>query len=217
MGVTSVFADDDFRVFDVTGFQERMHAIRQRIQPKLTGIGELLAPMLSELVDQPLYAHVAKHARRTVHPPDDTWVAFGADRRGYKKDVHFRVAISAHAVRLLWVVGPDYYDKDGWSRKWKRGFASVDSELAAARGLEWFRDEHDEAPTARLSRLDRTARRDLAADLVRRRDGQLVLGRRLEPAKVVGMDARKFGNEARKTFRPVATLFGLHDRRVRGD
>lgn len=191
-----------------------MHAIRQRIQPRLQAIGEFLTPVLSELVDQPVYAHVARHARRTVNPPDDTWVAFGPDRRGYKKDVHFRVTISAGAVRLLFVVGPDYYDKDGWARKWQRSFASIEAGLGSARGLQWFQDEHDDEPAAVVARLDREARRDLAGGLVRRRDGQLVLGRKLEPGRVVGMDAKKFANEARATFRSLAPLFGLNDQRV---
>lgn len=40
-----------------------------------------------------MFYHVAKHARRTVNPPDDTWVAWAGDRRGYKKHPHFQVGI----------------------------------------------------------------------------------------------------------------------------
>ena len=95
-----IFTLDDFNVFDLRGFNERMGAIMTRIRPKLTSTGEELAPKLSPLVDRPLYVHVAKHARRTVNPPDDTWAAFGANPRGYKKDVHFKVAVSRHCVWL---------------------------------------------------------------------------------------------------------------------
>jgi uncharacterized protein YktB (UPF0637 family) len=56
---------------------------------------------------------VARHARRTVNPPDDTWVAFAPDRRGYKKHCHFKVAVSRNAVRFLFDVGPEHADKSG--------------------------------------------------------------------------------------------------------
>ena len=36
------------------------------------------------------YPHVAKHARRSVNPPKDTWVAFATSKRGYKMLPHFK-------------------------------------------------------------------------------------------------------------------------------
>src|SRR5258705_13246055 len=95
----ALFSCSDFKVFEIPGFAERMAAIRANIQPRLTSIGNALAPRLSSLVDVPLFVHVAKHMRRTVNPPDDTWAAFGRDPRGYKKDAHFRVAVSGQGVR----------------------------------------------------------------------------------------------------------------------
>ena len=96
-----LFTASDFKVFDIQGFNERMAAIMLKIRPKLTSMGETLAPKVSTLVDRALFVHVAKHARRTVNPPDDTWAALGPDQRGYKKDVHFKVAVSRHCVRFL--------------------------------------------------------------------------------------------------------------------
>ncbi len=49
-----LFTAEDFKVFDIQGFHERMAAILTRIRPKLTSIGEELAPRVSELVDVPL-------------------------------------------------------------------------------------------------------------------------------------------------------------------
>jgi uncharacterized protein YktB (UPF0637 family) len=209
-----LFDRKDFRVFDVTGFPERMHAIRERIQPRLHGIGESLSPTISALLDQPVFAHVAKHARRTVNPPDDTWVAFGLDKRGYKKDVHFKIAVSRNAVRLLFEVGPDYYDKAGWHRQWKRDFASLSDALGTATKLAWFSDEHDEEPAAEVGKLQTAALRDLGQALVRRRDGQLVFGRRLDENTVLGMSEAGFRKVVTQTFRPLTPLFLLHNQRV---
>ena len=77
-----------------------MQQIHTRLRPKLEALGHSLLPGVSRATGSPAYAHVARHARRTVNPPDDTWVAFGPDLRGYKKHPHFKVAVSRHCVRL---------------------------------------------------------------------------------------------------------------------
>src|SRR6266849_4007104 len=141
-----LFTAQDFKVFDIQGFNERMAAILTRIRPKLTSIGEELAPKISQLVDVPLYVHVAKHARRTVNPPDDTWVELGANPRGYKKDVHFKIAVSRNCVRFLFEAGPEYYAKADWAQGWQKEFRQVMSALRARRELAWFKNEHDEEP-----------------------------------------------------------------------
>lgn len=87
------FTSADFAVFALPGFEERMGALKQFVRPKLEAIGTLLAPQLSEMVGVPMYAHVAKHARRTVNPPKDTWVAWSANARGYKAHPHFQVGL----------------------------------------------------------------------------------------------------------------------------
>src|SRR2546425_1635362 len=88
------FVTGDFKVFDVEGFRPRMAELRSRVRPKLEVLGKSLAPAVSRSLGGEVFAHVAKHARRTVNPPDDTWVAFSPDARGYKKHCHFKVAVS---------------------------------------------------------------------------------------------------------------------------
>ncbi len=91
---SSAFVTSDFKIFDVNGFKPRMSEIRARVRPKLDAFGGSLAPSVSHSVGGEVFAHVARHARRTVNPPDDTWVAFGPDARGYKKHGHFKIAVS---------------------------------------------------------------------------------------------------------------------------
>ena len=204
----------DFRIFGIEGFNERMAAIMLKVRPKLTSIGEELAPRLSHLVDRTLYAHVAKHARRTVHPPDDTWVAFGASPRGYKKDVHFKVAVSRRSVRFLFEAGPEYYAKVDWVRGWHREFDDVRRALRSAKSLAWFKDEHDEDPASLLKDLSPADVEKLADELTRRRDGQLVLGRRVDAADFVKLQPKQVVKIAADSFGPLAPLFQLHDARV---
>ena len=209
-----LFTASDFKVFDIQGFNERMAAIMLKIRPKLTSIGEELAPKVSELVDVPLFVHVAKHARRTVNPPDDTWAAAGANARGYKKDVHFKVAISRHCVRFLFEAGPEYYAKPDWAKEWHSDFKSISAALQGNKELAWFKNEHDEDPSAVLSKLAPADLKKLGDELTRRKDGQLVFGRRIDAAEFIGLKPKQVEKIALDTFKPLAPLFQMHEARV---
>src|SRR5438270_880384 len=156
------FYATDFKVFDEQGFRARMGAIRERIRPKLEAVGHSLTPAVSRATGGDAYAHVAKHARRTVNPPEDTWVAFGPDARGYKKHCHFKVAVSRRAVRFLFEVGPEHADKKRWAAAWKRNAPRLAPVLRRVKGLAWFKNEHDDEAAAPLADLERGEARRLA-------------------------------------------------------
>ncbi len=87
------FSKDDFNVFTIQGLEPRMEGIQNHIRPKLEQLGEHFAPTLSAATGEEIFYHTAKHARRTVNPPDDTWVAFAKSNRGYKKLPHFQIGL----------------------------------------------------------------------------------------------------------------------------
>src|SRR5690625_5133372 len=87
------FTSEDFKTFQIDGLSERMSAIQERIQPKFKEIGTHLTEDLSAMVGSEMYLHIAKHARRTVNPPNDTWLAIAGNKRGYKKHPHFQVGL----------------------------------------------------------------------------------------------------------------------------
>ncbi|HWN90907.1 MAG TPA: DUF1054 family protein, partial [Verrucomicrobiae bacterium] len=147
------FTPADFKVFDIDGFKPRMEAIKTRIRPKLEAMGRDLLPDVARIAGDTAFAHVAKHARRTVNPPDDTWVAFALDKRGYKKHCHFKVAVSRGVVRFLFEAGPEHAQKRRWAAAWKRQGPKLAPVLRRAKGLAWFKDEHDERPAAILGEL----------------------------------------------------------------
>jgi uncharacterized protein YktB (UPF0637 family) len=202
-------APGDFRVFDLPGFAARMAAIRARVRPKLERLGAVLAPEVAGLVGVELHAHVARHARRTVNPPDDTWVAFGPDRRGYKKAPHFKIAVSRDALRFLFELGPELAGKPAWVRAWKRDAPRLRTALARAEGLAWFRNEHDDLPAARLDELDPAGWTRLGEELTRTRDGQLVLGRRVDAADAGRWRGSDYARAARETFGALRDCFRL--------
>ncbi|RFU71123.1 DUF1054 domain-containing protein [Peribacillus saganii] len=87
------FTAADFNVFKIEGLEPRMEAIKERIQPKLIALGSHFSGELSILTGNEMYPHVAKHLRRTINPPKDTWVAFAGNNRGYKMLPHFQIGL----------------------------------------------------------------------------------------------------------------------------
>ncbi len=164
-----------FQVFAIADFADRMATIRGEVSPWLAQIGEAFAPPLSTLAGEALFPHVARHARRTVNPPEDTWVAFGPRSRGYKADPHFKVAVSGDGIRFLFEAGPELAGKGDWAARWQRSAGALHSHLSRT-DLAWFKNEHDAEPAARLGDLSRAELGDLAGRLLKGRDGQLVLG-----------------------------------------
>ncbi|WP_163970790.1 YktB family protein [Oceanobacillus halotolerans] len=96
------FTQQDFETFHINGLEERMEAIQSRIQPKFQIIGQELTDYLSVQLGNEMYLHIAKHARRTVNPPNDTWLAIADNKRGYKKHPHFQVGLFDDHV-FIWL------------------------------------------------------------------------------------------------------------------
>ncbi len=203
------FTASDFNVFDLKGFQPRMAAIRGQIRPKLEALGALLLRAVAKATGGEAFAHVAKHARRTVNPPDDTWVAFGPDKRGYKKHCHFKVAASRRCVRFLFEAGPEYADKKRWTAAWKKNAARLAPALKKAKGLAWFKNEHDEEPAAILADLTSEEIARLGDELTRTRDGQFVLGRLVSESDAASWGPDEYTKAAAATFEALAPLYRL--------
>lgn len=87
------FNKTDFEAMEKGGLGSRMSAIQSLIQPEFSSLADIFVPFLSEIIGQDFYPHIARHLRRTVNPPDSTWIAFSCDRRSYKKYPHFQFGI----------------------------------------------------------------------------------------------------------------------------
>jgi uncharacterized protein YktB (UPF0637 family) len=98
------FTRADFEVFDIPTFPERMQGIKEHVRPKLIALGKDLQPALTTLAGNDVFPHVALHARRTVNPPPETWVAFGPSARGYKKYGYFGLVVSRGGLHARIVV-----------------------------------------------------------------------------------------------------------------
>ena len=70
-----------------------MEALNKHVRPQLHELGEYFSQYLEATTGEVFYPHVAKHARRSVNPPKDTWVAFATNNRGYKMLPHFQIGL----------------------------------------------------------------------------------------------------------------------------
>lgn len=153
------FGAADFEAMRVEGLEGRMQAIIDIVRPKLEALGESLAPTLGKLCGESMYPHVAKHARRSVNPPSDTWVAWSRSPRGYKMLPHFQIGIwpthlfmqfaiiyecpnksvfADNALRELASIRqhvPDFYV---WSRDHTLPQGTAHGELADSELAEWL-------------------------------------------------------------------------------
>ncbi len=98
------FRPRDFEVFAVEDFGARMELLYRHVRPKLVKLGDELAPELSRKLHLEFFPHVAKHARRTVNPPAETWAAFGPSPKGYKRYGYLALCISRTGLHARAVV-----------------------------------------------------------------------------------------------------------------
>ncbi|UOQ93038.1 DUF1054 domain-containing protein [Halobacillus shinanisalinarum] len=98
------FTQGDFDVFAISGLEARMEALREQLSPKLDAIACELAPDLTAMTGDEMFVHVAKHARRTTNPPNDTWAALASSKRGYKKLPHFQIGLWESHVFIWFAV-----------------------------------------------------------------------------------------------------------------
>jgi uncharacterized protein YktB (UPF0637 family) len=88
-----MFTKKDFDIFSIPELKGRMEAIRSDIQPKFKDIGDELVEFLQDEADEEMHLHIAQHLRRSVNPPNDTWLAICNNKRGYKQHPHFQVGL----------------------------------------------------------------------------------------------------------------------------
>ncbi len=133
------FEPADYQVFGITDFAKGMAAIRSRVTPKLTALGETLAPRLTAAVGEPFFPHVAKHARRTVNTPPETWMALGRDPRKYKAYAFLGVIASGRGVDVRLVLKDEAeVDKATLAGALVRERKRLPELLATTQELGWY-------------------------------------------------------------------------------
>lgn len=105
------FKPKDFKTFSIPGLDARMSALDDNIRPQLHELGDYFSQFLETATGETFYPHVAKHARRVVNPPKDTWVAFATNKRGYKMQPHFQIGLFEGQLFVMYGVMHEAKDK----------------------------------------------------------------------------------------------------------
>ena len=109
-------------VFDIEGFSDRMGPIRQTVRPALVKLAERLSELMTER-GLSVFPHVASHMRRRVNPPNETWLALGPAKRGYKAWGHMGVFIGKGGCSVRFVVKDEAEGPKKVLGRWLRAYS----------------------------------------------------------------------------------------------
>lgn len=119
------FKPKDFKAFNVEGLDARMEALNEYIRPQLRELGEYFSDFFTSQTGETFYPHVAKHARRSVNPPKDTWVAFATNKRGYKMLPHFQIGMFEDQLFVMFGIMHEAKDKAKRAKVFERKFKAI--------------------------------------------------------------------------------------------
>lgn len=201
-----IWTNEDFEVFEIPGLRPRMEALITRVRPKLEWMGHELAPFISEVVDQEMFPHVAKHARRTVNPPNDTWVAWSNSKRGYKALPHFQLGMWSTHLFVQFAVIYECERKSDLAERMEQEIDTVMNEIPPH--FVWSGDHtqplgipHKEMGLENLSNLiDR---------LKHIKKAELLCGIHIDRSDPVLQDGQAFIERVKHTIETVAPLYRM--------
>lgn len=196
----------DFDVFEVPGLELRMQALKAHLRPKLEQLGEDFSHFLSDLLGMPMYPHVARHARRTVNPPQDSWVAFSFDKRGYKKHAHFQIgAWQTHAFATFGLI----YESP-LRQAYARQLQAYADEVVrlVPKDYVWIPNHMDKGaiPAAAVQPENLF---ELTSKMASGRQGELLVGIQIPRAEAVVLGPQAFEEKVAECFRTLAPLYEM--------
>ncbi|WP_274309333.1 YktB family protein [Solibacillus daqui] len=199
------WSNEDFQVFQIEGLDERMEALTSIVRPKFHELGETFSSYFSAQTGDEFFAHVAKHARRTVNPPKDSWVAFAPYKRGYKSLPHFQIGLwGTH----LFIVVAVIYEAPHKQEMAERLLQNINS-------VKNLSDDYvisgDHMQPAAIS-LKEARDTQLEKMIVRLRDvkkGEFLVGRHIPAEDAVNMSAKSFLHLAEQTFDELMPIYNI--------
>lgn len=200
------FTEEDFQVFNIPGLEDRMEALQTNISPKLEAIAQELVPTATSLTGDEMHVHVAKHARRTTNPPNDTWAALASSKRGYKKLPHFQVGLWGTHVFIWFAMIYESPIKEDYAKILKRHKKEVLDHIPA--DFVWSKDhtKPDVIPNKDLTQKDFT---ELLDRLQNVKKAELLCGIQIDRNDVILQDGEAFLKKCEETFQTLEYLYRL--------
>lgn len=196
---------EDFDLFSIEGLEHRMHALQTLVQPKFELLGQHFSDRLSAHGSDEFFPHVAKHARRTVNPPTDSWVAFAPSKRGYKALPHFQIGL--WETHLFIIIAVIYENPD------KKGIAErLESNQTAVMSLPEtyiISGDHMKPEASLLNEVGSEGVDKLLDRLKSVKKAELLIGRHLSSEEAIHMSENEFMVFAEETFDQLLPIYDI--------
>ncbi len=200
------FTEADFSVFEIDGLAPRMAALKERIQPKFAEIGSEISTFLTALLQEPVFVHIAKHARRTVHPPDETWVAFSTNKRGYKAHPHFQVGLRQSHLFIWFALIYECKQKSLFSKQLQERLDKVWPTLPLHFALS---QDHTRPEFTRIQDLEQTQVINILQRLEKVKKAEFLCGLVVPREEAVRWSKSTFIAKVEETYRQLEPLYQL--------
>ncbi|MFD1018023.1 YktB family protein [Thalassobacillus hwangdonensis] len=200
------FKQKDFDIFSIPGLEERMEALRANLSPKLEDIATELAPDLTAMTGDEMFVHVAKHARRSKNPPNDTWAALANNKRGYKKLPHFQVGLWETHVFIWFAVIYESPIKQDYAEVLSKHQSNITTNIPG--NFVWSMDhtKPDAKPHGDMTEEDFTHMIDRLKNV---KKSEFLCGIQIDRNDDVLRDRDAFLDRCRQTFETLKPLYEL--------
>lgn len=196
---------EDFRVFQIDGLDERMSALTTLIRPKFQELGEKYAAYFSAKIGDEFFPHVAKHARRTVNPPKDSWVAFSPYKRGYKALPHFQIGLWGTHLFIVMAIIYEAPQKQEMAQRLLNHLEIFDS-LSDDFMLS---GDHMSPNAIKLEEVSNTQLEQLIVRLRDVKKGEFLVGRHIAAEDAIAMTPEAFATFTEETFDALVPIYNV--------
>jgi uncharacterized protein YktB (UPF0637 family) len=200
------FTENDFNIFTINGLDDRMESLKETLRPKLEALGEHFSLELSTLTGDEMFPHVAKHARRSVNPPDDTWVAFANNKRGYKKHPHFQIGLWKTHVFVWFAMIYEAPAKEEYGRVLEKNLERIHSIIP--QNFVWSGD-HTKPEATQLSEMDKEELASLVQRLQTVKKAEILCGIHIPKEKAVELSGDETIEIISDAFVKLIPLYNL--------
>ncbi|WP_342512735.1 DUF1054 domain-containing protein [Sporosarcina sp. FSL K6-1522] len=203
--VNSYWKKDDFAVFSIEGLEKRMEALQSIIQPKFTFLGNHFAAQLSAHGTGEFFPHVARHARRTVNPPRDSWVAFAPAKRGYKALPHFQIGLWGTHLFIILAVIYENPDKKGIAERLGQHSAL----FTALPDTYIVSGDHMKPEATAIGEAGEAGLEKLLGRLQTVKKAEFLVGRHLAAQDAIQLSEKEFIAYAEETFDSLLPIYDI--------
>ncbi|WP_338781725.1 DUF1054 domain-containing protein [Metabacillus sp. FJAT-52054] len=200
------FTQKDFEVFTIDGLDQRMEKLIEQVRPKLESLGEHFSTELSSWTGDEMFSHVAKHARRSVNPPDDTWVAFASSKRGYKMLPHFQIGLWETHVFIWFAMIYEAPAKVSFGKAAEKNLNQILHDIPE--NFVWSSD-HTKPGAVSQKELGKKGLKEMAKRLQTVKKAEMLCGVHFSKEEAESMNPEEFLDKAEQSLKTLLPLYQL--------